>query len=60
MVRVLNQYGGLPAARAVMKFLDLDCGPPQLPQVMLTADDETALHRELDSLGFFNWIRTES
>ena len=46
MVNVLVRHGGLPAIKAVMSFLDLDCGPVRLPLVALTPAEQQALHQD--------------
>ena len=57
MVNVLVRHGGLPAIKAVMSFLDLDCGPVRLPLVALTQAQQQALHEDLAAIGFFDWAR---
>lgn len=55
IVRVMIRHGGLPAIKSCMKFLGWDCGPSRLPLRALTDEEETALRKELDSEGFFDW-----
>jgi N-acetylneuraminate lyase len=57
LVDVLARHGGNAAIKAVMAFLDLDCGPVRLPQVALTRQQQLALRQELDVIGFFRWGR---
>ena len=57
MVNVLVRHGGLPAIKAVMAFLDLDCGPVRLPLVALTPAEQQALRQDLAAIGFFDWAR---
>lgn len=57
MVNVLVRHGGLPAIKAVMAFLDLDCGPVRLPLVALSAVQQQALRDDLAAIGFFDWGR---
>jgi N-acetylneuraminate lyase len=57
MCRILNRYGAIPASKAIMKFLGVDCGPLRMPLVQLTPAQEQSLKAELQSLGFFEWIR---
>ena len=45
------------AAKAVMGMLGVDVGPARLPNTNLTAEQNKALKRGLDELGFFEWIR---
>lgn len=55
MIRVCFRYRGLPAFKAAMKLLGLDCGPNRLPLETLTLDEANALKKELDDIGFFDW-----
>ena len=55
MVRVCFRYRGLPAFKAAMKLLGQDCGPNRLPLETLNPDEENALKKELDDIGFFDW-----
>ncbi len=54
MVAVFRQFGGLSAAKAIMKLIGLDCGPVRPP---LKPFDEAALpklRRRLEEIGFFD------
>ena len=55
MIATLHRHGGLPAFKAVMKMIGLDCGPVRLPLRTLAAEDTTALRAELDAIGFFDF-----
>lgn len=57
LVRTVFRYRGLPAFKAIMKFIGVDCGPTRLPHVALTADELNALKKELAEMGFFEWGR---
>jgi N-acetylneuraminate lyase len=57
MCRILLPYGGIPASKAIMKFLGVDCGPVRLPLVQLSPAAEQSLKAELDAVGFFDWIQ---
>ena len=57
LIKLLSQYGYLPAAKAVMQMLGIDVGPARLPHRSLTAGQIASLRRELETLGFFDWIR---
>ncbi len=57
MVRVLGRRGGNAAIKAVMALLNVDCGPPRLPQVGLNTEQIKALRRDLEAIGFFEWGR---
>ncbi len=56
-VQVLAGYGYLPAAKAVMKMLGVDVGPPRLPYPTLSETQCAQLRDELKTLGFFDWIK---
>lgn len=58
MVRVLYRYRGQSAFKGIMKLIGVDCGPNRLPHVTLNSDELTALKKELDDVGFFEWART--
>lgn len=56
MIRLVASYGGVPAFKAVMKFLGFDCGPVRLPLQGMTSQKEEELKADLTRLGFFRWI----
>ena len=47
----------LAAAKAVMQFLGVNVGAPRLPIVTLDTATVVQLHAELESVGFFDWIK---
>jgi N-acetylneuraminate lyase len=55
MIRICLRCHGLPAFKAVMKLLGMDCGPNRLPLETLTPDKVESLKQELDAIGFFDW-----
>lgn len=57
MIRLMYRYNGMSAFKAIMKPLGFDCGPPRLPLVALTPEQEVALQHELTTIGFFDWAR---
>jgi N-acetylneuraminate lyase len=57
MCRILLPYGGIPASKAIMKFLGVDCGPARLPLVQLSPAAEQSLKAELEAVDFFDWIK---
>jgi len=59
MIRVLFRYGAMPAFKATMHLIGLDCGPPRLPKIPLTPDELTMLQSDLESIGFFTWARPQ-
>ena len=50
----------LAATKVVMGMLGVDVGPVRQPHVNLTPEQQTAFRKELDQLGFFDWIASES
>lgn len=56
LVETLARRGYPGAAKTVMKFLDVDCGPVRLPLQPFEPKEEQALRTELEQLGFFDWI----
>jgi N-acetylneuraminate lyase len=57
VIQALARHGYLGAAKAVMGMLGVDVGPPRLPNRALPPAEVDALRRELETLGFFDWIR---
>jgi len=56
MIRIMIRYGGLPAFKAAMGFVGMDCGPVRRPLSALSESAKNDLHRELKTLGFFEWL----
>lgn len=57
LIQILASYGYMAAAKATMKMLGVDVGPPRLPTALLSADKTSALQRELEQLSFFEWLQ---
>lgn len=57
LVRLLNVYGYMGSAKALMAMLDVDVGPARLPNVALTAEQVKDLQARLEQLGFFDWLQ---
>lgn len=57
MIKMLFGYRGQPAFKAIMKLLDLDCGPNRLPLKSLSDTEVDAMKRDLEEMGFFDWGR---
>ncbi len=57
LVETLDARGYMAAAKTVMKFLGIDCGPVRVPLQRLGDGEESALRADLESIGFFDWIR---
>ena len=56
MIRVVLRHRGLAGLKAMMKMIDLDCGPTRLPVPYLSDAEYIKLREELNTLGFFEWI----
>jgi N-acetylneuraminate lyase len=54
-IAVMERLGGLPAGKAIMKLIGVDCGPVRLPLRTLTLAEESVLRAELDACGFFSY-----
>lgn len=52
-IDVMIKHGGLPAGKAIMQLVGLDCGPVRPPLRSLSRTEVAALRDDLDSLGFF-------
>jgi N-acetylneuraminate lyase len=57
LIALLARHGYMGAAKATMAMLGVDVGPARLPNCSLTAEQIKALRAELESLGFFEWLR---
>jgi N-acetylneuraminate lyase len=53
IIQIFIRYGGLPAGKAMMKMIGLDCGPVRLPLRTLGDVQEAQLRKELEAAGFF-------
>ena len=52
---ILCRYSWLPASKAVMKMVGVDCGPVRLPLRSLTSGEYDQLFLELVHFGFFSF-----
>ena len=52
VIAVMARHGGLPAGKAMMKMVGLDCGPVRTPLRNLTTEQYAALQRDLAAVGF--------
>lgn len=57
LVALLARHGYMGAAKATMAMLGVDVGPARLPNGSLDAAQAKALRGELETLGFFDWIK---
>ena len=53
MIVLMRKFGGVPAAKAMMKMARLDCGPVRPPLADLTDEQFAELRRRLEAIGFF-------
>jgi N-acetylneuraminate lyase len=60
LVRTIAAYGYSAAAKSVMAMIGVDCGPARIPLVALDESQRAALRRDLEALGFFEWIREDA
>jgi N-acetylneuraminate lyase len=54
-IDVMNRFGGLPAGKAIMGLIGIDCGPVRLPLTSLTTARQEELRRQLQAIGFFEY-----
>ncbi|NQV24638.1 MAG: dihydrodipicolinate synthase family protein [Rhodopirellula sp.] len=59
MIRTLQRYSFLPAAKSVMSFLGMDCGPVRAPLSNLSASQQSLLRAELQALPAFAGVNLE-
>jgi N-acetylneuraminate lyase len=52
IIAIMLRRGGLPAGKAIMKLVGLDCGPVRAPMQNLSPDALESLARELAAAGF--------
>jgi len=53
---ILGKYrGNLMGGKRIMKFLGMDCGPNRLPLQNISDQEEKAMLKELEAIGFFNY-----
>ncbi len=59
-VRLIQLFAGLgymAAAKAAMGFLGVNVGPARLPNANLTPEQITKLRADLETMGFFEWVK---
>lgn len=52
-IDLMLSHGGLPAAKAMMQMVGIDCGPVRLPLRSLSREQVDRLRKELEEAGFF-------
>lgn len=56
LLSLLCRCRGRPAFKAAMGLLGLDCGPARLPLQTLSPEEIQTMKRDLEGIGFFDWI----
>ncbi|EMI52647.1 N-acetylneuraminate lyase [Rhodopirellula sallentina SM41] len=56
IVNTFIPYGPRAAQKAMMSMIGIDCGPSRLPIASLPANRYEELRRDLEAIGFFEWI----
>jgi N-acetylneuraminate lyase len=59
MIRTLQRYSFMPAAKSVMSFLGIDCGPVRAPLSNISLAQKSLLKAELQSLPAFTGVDFE-
>lgn len=59
-IRILSNHSYHAALKQTLAWLGVECGSCRLPLTKLSREETDVLHRELESLGFFQWRRQES
>jgi N-acetylneuraminate lyase len=54
-IDVMVAKGGLPAGKAIMNLIGVDCGPVRLPLRRLSPADIASLREALSTVGFFDF-----
>jgi len=57
LISLLARYGYMGAAKATMAMLGVEVGPARLPNTSLDAAQARTLRAELETLGFFEWLK---
>jgi N-acetylneuraminate lyase len=56
LIETLARSGYMGAAKAVMEMIGIPVGPARLPHSNPSPEQKTALRRQLEAMGFFQWI----
>ena len=57
LIALLARYGYMGAAKATMTMLGVNLGPARLPNITPAPEQTKKLRGELETMGFFDWIR---
>lgn len=60
LVNTLAARGYMAASKAVMTMLGVNVGPARVPHENLDKEQAVSLRRELEAMGFFEWIGARS
>ena len=52
IIAIMSRHGGLPAGKAMMKLIGLDCGSVRAPLENPSSEMLTSMARELETVGF--------
>lgn len=55
VIAIMVKYGGLPAAKQIMKLVGLNCGDARTPLAKLSADAGESMAQELKAAGFYEY-----
>ena len=55
LVAVFRQFGSLPAGKAIMEMIGLNCGPVRLPLMDISPAKKADLRKRLEEIGFFEY-----
>lgn len=59
IIKAFLKYDSLPAQKAIMKMVGMDCGPVGLPLINLTTSEEKDLKEALQKTSLFKWSALE-
>ena len=60
MVRILQEFGIIPAGKAVLSMAGVDCGPPRPPMRPLTQEERVRLYQALVDEGLAEDLKVEA
>src|SRR5262249_1011418 len=55
IISIMIRHGGLPAAKAIMKMIGVDCGPVRAPLHNLSEIQKESLRQDLERAGMFSF-----
>lgn len=55
IIDVMVRFGGIPAAKSIMKMIGIDCGDVRLPLAAVTSEKYEAFQIALEQAGFFQF-----